>query len=127
MSEWVVAVAAVIRHEGRVLAMRRSARKDAGAGIWETLSGRVEPGESPLEAVVRETYEESGLRPVFDPAPVAAYSAFRNENPMIVIVYAGFSANDEVCLTDEHDEYRWVTPAEFGGLTTLPRLGEVVI
>ena len=54
------AVVAVIRRDGRVLMVQRGPRA-AFAGYWQPLSGRLEPGESQAEAVVREAREEGGL------------------------------------------------------------------
>ena len=49
-------VAAIICHEGRVLATQRGYGDFAGG--WEFPGGKIEPGESPEEAVVREIREE---------------------------------------------------------------------
>lgn len=49
-------VAAIICHEGRVLATQRGYGDLAGG--WEFPGGKVEPGESPEDAVVREIREE---------------------------------------------------------------------
>ena len=108
----MVAVAAVLFSGERVLSMKRSATKDAGPGLWETLSGRVRPGEDPLEAVAREISEECGLEVELDPRPVTAYPAVRIDQPMVVIVYRGRVAGGEVVLSDEHSDYEWVTPVE---------------
>ncbi|MFC4035871.1 NUDIX hydrolase [Streptomyces polygonati] len=51
--------AAVITHEGRVLMVRRRVRE--GELSWQFPAGEIEPGESPAEAAVRETREETGL------------------------------------------------------------------
>lgn len=126
MPPWIVAVAAVIVREGRVLAMRRSAAKDAGPGLWETLSGRMEAGEQPLEAMQREIQEECGLAVEIDPVPVEAYVAERLGHPMLVIVYLAVWRGGEVVMSAEHDEYRWLTPAEFAATTTLTRLAASV-
>lgn len=82
---YVVAVAAIIFREGKILAMRRAATKGASAGLWETLSGRVPLGEEPLESVKREIQEECGLTVNVEEQPFTAYQAFRNNTPMIVI------------------------------------------
>lgn len=123
---WVIAVAAVIFSDGKVLAMRRSAEKDAGAGLWETLSGRVAPGEQPFDALIRETREECGLDVAFSPLPVTAYVARRNVSPMLIVAYAGRARSRSVVMSAEHDAYAWVTPDEFARLTTLGPLAAAV-
>lgn len=52
--------AAVIVSAGRVLLIRR--RVPEGDLTWQFPAGEIEPGESPGEAAVRETAEETGLR-----------------------------------------------------------------
>lgn len=126
MSAFVVAVAAVIFRGDRVLAMRRSASKDAGAGLWETLSGRVEPDEQPLDALAREIEEECGLEVRVDDRPVDAYVARRNETPMLVLVYRAEWVSGEVRRSDEHDAHAWWTPAELRRETSLVRLADAV-
>lgn len=125
-SPWITAVAALIFKEGRVLAMRRAAGKDAGAGLWETLSGRVEAGEQPYDAVLREIQEECGLTVEVERLPVDAYFAQRNDAPMIVIVFRAAYRGGEVAISDEHDSFAWMTPEEFANTTTLGRLAESV-
>ncbi|MEO0323853.1 MAG: NUDIX domain-containing protein [Myxococcota bacterium] len=122
----LVAVAAVIVREGRVLAMRRASTKDAGPGLWETLSGRVAAGEEPLAAVRREIIEESGLAVTVETRPIDVYTAERNGVPMVVIVYRASWVGGDVQVSDEHDEFRWLTPADFEELSTLTRLSDAV-
>jgi 8-oxo-dGTP pyrophosphatase MutT (NUDIX family) len=126
MSSFVVAVAAVIFKDGRVLAMRRAADKDAGAGLWETLSGRVEPNEQPLDALEREIDEECGLTVRIDPRPIDAYVARRNDDPMLLIVYRADWIAGDVRRSSEHDAHSWWTPSEFRAQTTLVRLADAV-
>lgn len=57
MSPVVAGAAAVINDEGKILLMRRSDNQ-----LWVMPGGQMEVGESPAEAVVRETYEETGIR-----------------------------------------------------------------
>ena len=122
----VVAVAAVIFKGDRVLAMRRAATKDAGAGLWETLSGRVQVAEEPLAAVQREIQEESGLEVRVDPRSVEVYAAYRGAAPMIVIVYAADYLGGDVVCSEEHDEYAWWTPNEFERNSSLARLAKSI-
>lgn len=55
-------VAAVLRDaRGRILLARRTAGRDL-AGAWEFPGGKVEPGETALQALDRELHEELGIR-----------------------------------------------------------------
>jgi 8-oxo-dGTP pyrophosphatase MutT (NUDIX family) len=126
----IVAVAALIYRQGRVLAMRRSPKRDAGPGLWETLSGRVLPGEEPLDAVRREILEESGLQDGvhlrLEPRPVEAYSTMRAGEPMVLIIYRAEYLSGEVRRSEEHDAHAWFTPEEFAACSSLHKLVKAV-
>jgi 8-oxo-dGTP pyrophosphatase MutT (NUDIX family) len=123
---FVAAVAAVIFKEGRVLSMKHSVNKDAGPGIWETLSGRIDAGEEPLDAVKREIMEESSLEVEIDPRPVTAYQATRMGEPMILLIYRADYKAGEVEMSPEHDDFAWLTPDEFAEKSSLNKLVDVV-
>lgn len=57
-------VAAVIRDaRGRILLTRRTEGRDL-AGLWEFPGGKIEPGETPQAALMRELHEELGITAV---------------------------------------------------------------
>ena len=56
----LVAAVALIDRDGRVLLAQRPAGKSL-AGLWEFPGGKVEPGESPETALIRELHEELGI------------------------------------------------------------------
>jgi ADP-ribose pyrophosphatase YjhB (NUDIX family) len=59
----VACVGAVVRDDrGRLLLVRRGT--EPAKGFWSVPGGRVEPGETAVQAVVREVAEETGLRVV---------------------------------------------------------------
>jgi len=125
-ARFIAAVVVAVFRGSRVLAMRRAPDKDAGAGAWEALSGRVMPGEDPLQAALRETREECGLEPAIDPRPIASYQAKRNRDDMIVVVYRGASDTGDVVLSSEHDRFAWMSLDEFARACPFPQLVEAV-
>lgn len=57
----LVSAVALIDPDGRVLLAQRPEGK-AMAGLWEFPGGKVEPGETPEAALIRELHEELGIK-----------------------------------------------------------------
>jgi 8-oxo-dGTP diphosphatase len=110
-----VVVAAAIRREGRLLAARR-AGPPALAGLWELPGGKVEAGETELEALVRECREELGV----DIAVGERLGADgRITEAWMLHAYAARLGDGEPRAL-EHLELRWVSGAEVAELQWLP-------
>lgn len=109
----VLVVAALIRRyadpEKRILLVRRGPGQ-SGAGHWEFPGGKVERGESPEQALLREIEEELNLQ-----IRVGAFvDEIEHAYPTKVIrlrVYWAESLHGELQLV-EHDAAKWVLPAE---------------
>ncbi|MDN4614650.1 (deoxy)nucleoside triphosphate pyrophosphohydrolase [Leifsonia sp. F6_8S_P_1B] len=103
-------VAAVIEREGRLLACRRAPGKDA-AGRWEFPGGKVEPGERPEEALVREIREELGV-----PIHVGALLDRTTTGRVDLACYAATLAEGAPTASTDHDALQWVAPGDLGAL-----------
>ena len=104
------AIVAVLLRAERVLAIRRGPAV-ARPGYWQPLSGRIEPGESQREAVVREVREEVGLTVV----PLAKVWESETDDGSFRLHWwtARADTGEVVPDPDEVAEARWVTPEEF--------------
>jgi len=109
-----VVVGAAIVRDGRVLAARRTAPASA-AGRWEFPGGKVEPGETEAESLVREIAEELGVR-------VAVHGWLGGEQPIgeqyVLRVALAALEHGEPSPT-EHDLVRWLGPDELGDVDWL--------
>ncbi len=123
----IAAVAVAIFEEDRVLVLRRAAGRDAGPGIWETVSGRLAEGEQPLDAARREVAEETGLAVTLRERPVDAYVARRGSAPMIVVAYRADRVSGEVRRSSEHDAHEWLTVAELEDRGVPARLIDAIV
>ncbi|MGB0672071.1 MAG: (deoxy)nucleoside triphosphate pyrophosphohydrolase, partial [Rhodospirillales bacterium] len=74
----LVAAAALVDVDGRVLMQQRPEGK-AMAGLWEFPGGKVEPGESPEQAVVREMWEELRVEPCLECLHPFAFASHRSD------------------------------------------------
>ena len=83
---WVVAVA-LIDPVGRVLLQQRPPGKSL-AGLWEFPGGKIEPGEGPEDALIREVREELGIE--IDPGdlmPGPFASAPLGDRHLVMLLY----------------------------------------
>lgn len=122
----IVAVAALIVRAGRVLALRRAPGNLAGPGLWETVSGRLEQGEQPRSGLMREVQEETGLEVALEERPWDSYAARRRDLPMVVVLYRARYLAGEVVLSEEHDQYAWLTADELAERSSLTLLVDAV-
>ncbi|QAY78876.1 (deoxy)nucleoside triphosphate pyrophosphohydrolase [Sphingosinicella sp. BN140058] len=82
-----VVAAALVRADGRILLQQRAPGR-AMAGLWEFPGGKVEPGERPEAALVRELGEELGIRvDAADLAPATFASADNDRRHMLLLLY----------------------------------------
>ena len=109
-----VVVGAAIVRDGRVLAARRT-RPSAAAGRWEFPGGKVEPGETPETALVREIDEELGCR-IAHRFWLAARVPITQTLELTVAV-VDLVAGEPV--PHEHDRVVWLTLDELGDLDWL--------
>lgn len=93
-------VAAVIEDAGLFLACRRRAGK-AAAGKWEFPGGKIEPGESAPQALVREIGEELGIR------VTGHLTTDDTAGIRLVCLLAALDGGRPTTSTD-HDALKWV-------------------
>lgn len=103
-------VAAVIRHNDRILACRRMKDKVAG-GKWEFPGGKVESGETDQEALARELAEELGIGRCSIGALVSRSTAGASAVKIDLACYWVDVAYPPGESTD-HDVLRWCTVSE---------------
>jgi 8-oxo-dGTP diphosphatase len=108
MTEPTVVVAAALQERGRLLAARRSAPPEL-AGRWELPGGKVEPGEDPKRALVRELREELGIGAEL----VARVPGEWPLKPGYVLrVWTARLLSGSPRPLEDHDELRWLGPDE---------------
>ena len=99
-----------VREDGRMLLLQRP------TGTWEPPAGRLQPGESFEEGAVRELYEETGILV----SPQRIIATWVGEAPsgrrLASVTYAGRTGWEDVRLSDEHLDHRWVTIEEWMSL-----------
>ena len=115
----LVAACALIDPDGRVLIAQRPPGK-AMAGLWEFPGGKIEPGESPEQALIRELKEELGItvkEPCLAPFTFAShrYPDFHLLMPLYVC-----RRWEGTVTPSEHSAVKWVRPRELASYPMPP-------
>jgi 8-oxo-dGTP diphosphatase len=109
-------VGAVIKDDqGRLLLIKRG--HEPGAGLWSIPGGRIEPGETDAEALVREMREETGLAVQAGPLLGSVRRPGQDGNVLDIRDYAATVTGGTLRPGDDAAEARWVAVSE---LLSLP-------
>lgn len=100
--------------QGRLLMIKRG--HDPGAGLWSIPGGRVEPGETDAEALVREMIEETGLTVEVGRLIGRVQRPGLNGAVVDIRDYAATVTGGTLRPGDDAADVRWVTPAELESL-----------
>lgn len=114
-----VTAAALVDGDGRVLLQQRPEGKSM-AGLWEFPGGKVEAGETPEEALVRELDEELGIRTHQSClAPVTFASEPLEDRQLLLLLYVCRKWSG-VPQLNHASALQWVRPAEMFALPMPP-------
>ena len=116
-------VAALIWEDNRFLACQRPAHKARGL-LWEFVGGKVEPGETREQALIRECQEELAVT-------VAVQDVFMEVNhvyPDLTVHLTLFNASisEGVPQKIEHNDLRWITVEEIDQYEFCPADEEIL-
>ena len=108
-------LAAVITRDGQYLVCQRPQAKRHG-GLWEFPGGKLEAGESLLEAAKRELIEELNVAAVRVGNPL--FTVQDEGSPFVINFLPTEIAGEPTCL--EHADLRWATLDEIQHLDLAP-------
>ena len=116
-------VAALIWDENRFLACQRPAHKARGL-LWEFVGGKVEPGETKEQALIRECQEELAVT-------VAVQDVFMEVDhvyPDLTVHLTLFNASitEGIPQKIEHNDLRWITVEEIDQYPFCPADEEIL-
>ena len=111
-------VGAIIRRGNTIFAARRNRDRSAG-GLWEVPGGKVEPGETPQEALIRELQEELSIDVSVGPLIGRSTSEVAGASIELSCYAAALQGEDPTSSTD-HDAMAWVPLDDLDKLNWAP-------
>src|SRR5690348_17543503 len=95
---------------------------EPGAGLWSIPGGRIEPGETDAEALVREMIEETGLTVEVGRLIGQVRRPGRNGAVIDIRDYAATVTGGTLRPGDDAADARWVTPRELESMEIIEGL-----
>ena len=107
----LLVVAAVITRDSKVLVCQR--RRDDSHGLqWEFPGGKVEPGETPQEALARELVEELAVVATIGREVFRTRHRYRETQPELELVFFRASVPSSAALQNlVFEKFEWAAPA----------------
>ena len=112
------AIVVIVDEHKNLLILKRPDLPIWAARKWALPGGKVEKGETPLEAAIRETKEETNLD-VWDLTHIPEYS----KSDVDFYVVGGYNGN--VQIDQEHEDWRWVSREEITDYDLAPNVLEL--
>ena len=116
----------LLRDDGKMLTLLRGKDAPTNPLGWDLPGGVLEHGEEADHGATRETKEETGL----DIMAPRVFHAIARKNALgehwTNIYFFAYAASDEVKISWEHDEYKWIVPEEFEGMQASSRIKEAI-
>ena len=116
-------VAALIWDGSRFMICQRPAHKARGL-LWEFVGGKVEPGETKPQALIRECREELGITV----SPHALFMELDHVYPDLTIHLSLYHCSIAAGIPQllEHNDLRWITPSEIPQYDFCPAVAEIL-
>ena len=102
-------VAALIWRGGKFLICQRPAHKARGL-LWEFVGGKVEPGETKQQALVRECREELGIETAVGDVFMEVTHTYPDITVHLTLFHVSIIQGEPQKL--EHEDMRWISPAD---------------
>lgn len=115
----------VYNDDGQLLLTRRAPEKSF-AGTWENSGGAAKAGETSLEAIARELYEETGIQADQSEFHLIETGCNRNCHYDFYCLHRNIPIEDIVLLPGETDDVKWATYSEIHQMISDKQICKVI-
>ena len=100
-------------NELQFLLLKRSVHK-IYPGLWQMVSGHIKKGETAVQTALRELQEETGFKPfrLWVAPNINSFYSPDEDSVSIIPVFAAQVKDNNVLISDEHSEFKWVNSEE---------------
>lgn len=105
----------LVKKDDAYLVIKRSDQDTDDPGFWDMPGGGINFGEQPIDAILREVKEETGID-VMVKGVIDLYAKNYHDKWSIESTYEAEYLSGEVTLSNEHSDYKWISGEELNKL-----------
>lgn len=110
---------AIIERDNKFLLFLRSASSKTYPNTWDFAGGKLDPGETPSEAIVREIKEETNFD--IEPGPeIKTYTYKDADYTLVFHLFWPKIISGELNVSEEHSAHKWFDKKELSNSTLHP-------
>lgn len=109
-------------YNNKILILKRSETDEWMPNKWGLVGGMIEPNESPLDAMMRECFEETSLTPYM----VTKIQTIKDNEDGLIVCYSGLLNSDDVMLDFENSEFRFISPLDIDSYDFVPNAKDLI-
>lgn len=121
----MLVVAALIEADGKLLVCQRR-RTDSFGLMWEFPGGKLEPGETPAQALARELQEELGVEAQIGPEIFRTRHQYFELGEAIDLIFFSATVTPADIRNQAFETMEWRVPSALPGLNFLPADRELI-
>lgn len=106
----------------KFLVLKRKQNTKWYPGMWQVITGKIESGENPEQTAIREVNEETGqkVNDFWHIPYIGSFYDTRSKAIQNIPIFAATLKNDEIILSDEHTDFKWLDYNEVNEYLALP-------
>ena len=124
-------VTSFLKHNGKILILKRSDKVKTMKGLWAGISGIIENSESPIERAEIEIFEELGIeqqyiRLIKSAKELTIKSPQYDDHQWVIFPFLFVTEKSEIKLNWENSEFKWIDANQLKKFHTVSNLEKVL-
>lgn len=111
MSNITAGIHILVRNNNKYLLIKRNGNDQYDPSCWDLPGGGINYKEEPFDTAIRETKEETNLDIRIDKI-LTTWGLSYDDMWSIELIVLGTTLSEEIILSEEHTEYKWVDKNE---------------